>query len=96
MRVHRVGSITTGVSMVVLGVAFLLKLYFDIFSFRMICMLWPLIFIGLGVEILVNNVKDNKMIYDKAAVFLLVVMTFFAMGMALMCEGLKNAVNINW
>lgn len=82
MRVHRVGSITAGLSMIALGVAALLHLITGIISYESIFRLWPLMIIGLGIELLISNFLTEKIVYDKAAIFLLIVITFFAMGMA--------------
>lgn len=81
-RTHRVGSVTTGISMVGLGVLLLLHSLFGMISYSVIFSLWPLILIGLGVELLLSNFWTQKIVYDKAAVFLLILMTLFAMGMA--------------
>lgn len=81
-RTHRVGSITAGMSMIVFGVMLLLHSIFNLMSYEMIFTLWPLILIGLGVELLFSNFQERKIIYDKAAVFILIIMIFFAMGMA--------------
>ena len=48
-----------------------------------------IIFIFLGFELLFANFKStdlnntNKLVYDKTAVFLIIILSFFAMGMAL-------------
>jgi len=81
-RTHRVGTVTTGLSMVGFGVMLLLHSLLGMMSYEIIFSLWPLILIGLGVEILLSNVCTKKMVYDKAAVFLLIMMSLFAMGMA--------------
>ena len=81
-RSHRVGSVTAGLSMIGFGIMFLLHLLFDMVDYRMMFSLWPVILILLGVELLLSNFSAKKIVYDKAAIFLLIVMTFFAMGMA--------------
>ena len=81
-RSHRVGSVTAGLSMIGFGVMFLLHLLFDMVDYRMMFSLWPVILILLGVELLLSNFSAKKIVYDKAAIFLLIVMTFFSMGMA--------------
>ena len=81
-RSHRVGSVTAGLSMVGIGVMFLLHLLFDLVDYQMMFSLWPVMLILLGLELLISNFSTKKIVYDKAAIFLLVVMTFFAMGMA--------------
>ena len=82
IRTHRVGSITAGMCMVVFGVMLLLHTLFNMMSYETIFSLWPLILISLGVELLLSNWLKREIIYDKAAVFLLIVMTFFVMGLA--------------
>ena len=42
-----------------------------------------LILIGLGIELLLSNVLSRKIVYDKAAVCLMILMAFFAIGMAI-------------
>lgn len=81
-RTHRVGSVTTGISMVGFGVLLLLHSLFGMISYSIIFSLWPLILIGLGVELLLSNIWAKKIVYDKAAIFLLIIMTLFVMGMA--------------
>lgn len=82
IRVHRVGSVTTGMAMIIFGVLFILHVCFGLISYEMIFKLWPFILIGLGIEILLSNLSDEKFVYDKAAIFLLIVVTFFAVCMA--------------
>ena len=85
-RSHRVGSVTAGLSMVSFGVMFLLHLFFDMVDYRMMFSLWPIMLILLGLELLPSNFSKRKIVYDKAAIFLLIVMTFFTMGMAVADE----------
>lgn len=81
-RIHRVGSITTGLSMVVFGVLFLLHIFGNVISYETIFKLWPVILIGLGIEILLSNLISKKFVYDKGAVVLLILMVFLSVGMA--------------
>lgn len=81
-RSHRVGSVTAGLSMVGIGVMFLLHLFFDMMDYQMMFSLWPVMLIILGLELLLSNLSTRKVVYDKAAIFLLIVMTFFSMAMA--------------
>ena len=82
VRTHRVGSITAGLSMIVFGVLFILHLFIGALDYTMIFRLWPLMIIGLGVEMLISNFKSDQIIYDKPAVTLLFITTLFAMSMA--------------
>lgn len=86
MKTHRVGTITLGGMLVVFGVLFLLRIFLIGLSFEIIFKLWPVIFIFLGFEILLANFKqkEEKLLYDKTAIGLIVILSFFAMGMAIM------------
>lgn len=82
IRTHRVGTITTGFILIAFGVMFLLHLFFGAVSYEMIFRLWPLILIGLGSEVLLSNFAKDTIVYDKGAIALMIVIAFFAMGMA--------------
>ncbi len=82
---HRVGTITLGGMLVTFGVLFLLRIFLVDLSYEIIFKLWPIIFIFLGLEILVANFRqqEEKLIYDKTAFALIIILSFFAMGMAI-------------
>ena len=82
-RIHRVGSITTGISMVVFGLLCIMQHFVNVLDYSVILSLWPLIVIGMGVEILLSSSSNRQFVYDKASVFLLFVMSGFAMCMAI-------------
>ena len=52
MRERRIGTITMGVCLVVFGVLFLVHIFGGFLNYELIFHLWPLILIGLGIEIL--------------------------------------------
>ena len=82
---HRVGTITLGVTMISIGVIYPLQLFFHILDYMWIWKLWPVIFIMLGVEILVSNVRSGgQFIYDKAGIVLIFVLSGFAFFMAVL------------
>jgi UDP-N-acetylmuramyl pentapeptide phosphotransferase/UDP-N-acetylglucosamine-1-phosphate transferase len=83
-KTHRVGTITLGGMLIVFGILFLLRLFFVGITYELIFRLWPIIFLFLGGEVLIANFrqKDEKMVYDKTAIVILVILSFFAMGMA--------------
>ena len=56
-RTHRVGAITAGFSMIVFGALLLSHSLFGVFDYEIIFSLWPVILIGLGVELLLSNVE---------------------------------------
>ena len=82
VRTHRVGAFTSGFCMVGFGILLLLHNQLGIMDYEMILGFWPLILIGLGVELLLSNVMKSKIVYDKAAIVLLFVMALFAMMLA--------------
>lgn len=83
LRTHRVGSMTAGVSMIIFGILFLLHTVFRLVEFEMIFAFWPVILIGLGIELLLSNLGSKKIVYDKGAIVILFLMVLFAMGMAI-------------
>ena len=95
-RSHRVGSVTAGLTMVGYGVMFLLHLLFDLVDYQMMFSLWPVMLILLGLELLISNFSTKKVVYDKAAIFRLILMTFFAMGMAVADECFRWAELQMW
>ena len=89
MTSHRVGTITAGLSMTGFGILFLLNTFWGWIGYEMIFSLWPLMLICLGIELLLSVFFRKQFVYDKTAVFLLIVMTFFAMALAFADIGMK-------
>lgn len=88
-RVHRIGSVTCGISFILFGILFLVHMIVPYLNFWIIFRLWPCIFIMLGIEILVGNYRNAKdFVYDKGAVFMLIVLILFAMTMGILNEWL--------
>lgn len=81
-RSHRVGTLTLGIVMILAGVLFLLHIFLPVLTFGMIFRFWPVIFILLGVEILMANRNEMHFTYDAGAVVLMILLTLFAMSMA--------------
>ncbi len=82
VRTHRVGTITAGIALVAFGIMSILHLFVNVISYELIFKLWPLILIGIGIEVLISNTRTEKIIYDKAAVVLMFILALFAMSMA--------------
>ena len=84
MEKRRMGTFTMGVCLLLFGVLFLQQTFTKTINYVLIFHLWPLIFILLGGEILYFSLRggDTQMKYDYAAVILLMLLAFFAMGMA--------------
>lgn len=97
IHVRRIGSITFGVVLIMIGVLFLIHLFFPAFNYFLIYRFWPVILISLGLEVLAgsrqkcyevidsrgNVVEQSKMIYDVPAILLMITLTGFSMCMAL-------------
>lgn len=82
VRTHRVGAFTSGFCMVGFGAMLLLHNLLDVMDYEMILGMWPLILVGMGIELLLSNVNKNKIVYDKAAIVLLFVMTLLVIVLA--------------
>lgn len=96
IRVRRVGSVTFGAVLVITGVMFLLQQFIPDMDCRLVLRFWPIILIGLGIEVLLGSrqkneevldeegkiVEQNKVVYDVPAILLTVVLIFFSMFMA--------------
>lgn len=81
-RVHKIGSITAGLSLIASGMAYMLYELGVISNYETIIKLWPLILIGLGVEMLYFNSKEENINYDKGGIFIMIIMLCFSMIMA--------------
>ena len=84
-KTHRIGTITLGGMLISFGVLFLLRIFLVDLSYDIIFSLWPIVFIFLGFEILIANFrqKEENLFYDKTAFALIIILSFFAMGMAI-------------
>ena len=86
IQTRRVGSVTFGIALVCYGILFLVHIFVPMVKYSFIFRCWPMIFILLGSEILVENhkcrTKEWKMVYDFPAVLMLGIMLLFAMVMA--------------
>lgn len=86
IQTRRVGSVTFGITLICYGVLFLVHIFVPVLRYSIIFRCWPVIFILLGVEILVENRKcrsgEWKMVYDFPAVVMLGILLLFAMMMA--------------
>lgn len=95
-KTHRIGTITLGGLLITFGLLFLLRIFITTLSYCIIFKLWPLIFILLGIEILIANFrqKESSLIYDKTAFALIIILSFFAMGMSIV-EFIINNIEPN-
>ena len=84
MRTHRVGTITFGCVLILFGILFIIHMFVPSLTYDLIFRLWPCMFILLGIEVLLSNVKlkNTTFVYDKTSIFLLIILTFFTFIMA--------------
>ena len=100
---RRVGTFTTGIVLVMFGIMFLLRLINPGIDYLLISSMWPLILIILGIEIIVSYIinKEEIIKYDFGAIVLIILVSFFAMGMGCMeyiithIEEIKSILNVN-
>lgn len=59
-KVHRVGSITFGIILILLGIALLLQLIFPAITYSVILDFWPVTLIVLGLEVLIANMRSDQ------------------------------------
>jgi hypothetical protein len=80
---RRVGTFTTGIVLIMFGIMFLLRLLYPSINYLVIVSLWPLILVLLGTEIIIAYLinKEEIMKYDFGAIILIIMVSFFAMGM---------------
>lgn len=97
-KVRRIGSVTFGITLICYGILFLIRIFVPVLPYRIIFQCWPVIFILLGIETLLENHKgrteERKIVYDYAAIFMMAFMMVFAMVMAVIdyAMGFEGAV----
>lgn len=81
---RRVGTLTAGVVLIIFGLLFIARIIFPHLYYAAILQLWPVILVFLGIEIVVSYVinKEEKLKYDGGAITLIIILSFFAIGMA--------------
>jgi uncharacterized membrane protein HdeD (DUF308 family) len=93
LKGRRIGTLTSGVALIVFGLMFLLHLFISTVTLKFIISLWPVILIFLGIEILLSYFfnKEEKLKYDAGAILLVVTLSLFAM-----CMACAQFVIYNW
>ena len=84
-RSRRVGTLTMGICLICAGVLFAAHLFVPgILTYYFIFRLWPVILIMLGIEVLAANIKnkEEKILYDGWAIFIMVLIMCLAGTMA--------------
>ena len=98
MKTRRVGSITCGILLIGFGILFILHMLFPTITYLFIFRLWPLVLVALGIEMVVSNIRSNEVIlkYDMGAVFLVLLLALFAMGMGIVEFCIEHAPGYWW
>lgn len=82
MQSRRVGTLTLGIFLIILGILYLLISVFNIPLEKKLLDFWPLILVSLGAEVLVLNNKalknDLPLRYDFISFILIVIMLVFS------------------
>lgn len=75
---RRVGTYTFGVMLIIIGISVLIMTFTKFDFFRYLLMVWPVVLIGLGIEILYLNSKSNiKVKIDFISIILMGIVLFF-------------------
>lgn len=75
---RRVGTYTFGIMLIIIGLSIVIMTFTKFDFLRYLLMLWPIVLIGLGVEILYLNSKSNiKVKIDFVSIILMGVVLFF-------------------
>lgn len=83
---RRVGTYTFGVMLIIIGISVLIMTFTKIDFFRYLLMVWPIVLIGLGIEILYLNSKSNiRVKIDFISIIL--------MGIVLLCTAVFSLGN---
>lgn len=92
-RVHRVGSISFGMILILLGILLLLRLMIPALTYTVILDFWPVTLIVLGLEVLLANCRSDRVTFqfDGWSVFFL----FLILGFTI-CIGILDTVLAYW
>ena len=75
---RRVGTYTFGITLIIIGISVLIMTFTKFDFFKYILMLWPVVLICLGIEILYLNSKSNvKVKIDFLSIILMLIVLFF-------------------
>jgi hypothetical protein len=98
VRRWRVGTLSLGVLMIVLGVVMLAAQFKQVSIIDTLLTWWPLILVLIGGEILMNvytsKEQEPKVKYDGFSIFIIMVIVFFSIGMyALTATGVIEGIS---
>ncbi|MCM1158085.1 MAG: DUF5668 domain-containing protein [Bacteroidales bacterium] len=99
MKTHKVGTITFGCVLIVLGILLILHLFIPALTYTAILNYWPVTLILLGIEILMANFRSEKVTftYDGWSILLMFMVLGFTMCMGILDWMLVNLPqHVNW
>lgn len=100
IQTRRVGSVTFGLALICYGILFLVHIFVPKLPYHIIFRCWPVCFIFLGIEILVENHKSRnsgqRFQYDIPAVLMLGAILLFAMVMAAVETAYTYGYHMYW
>lgn len=74
----RVGTYTFGVMLIIIGISVIVMTFTKFDFFKYLLMIWPVVLIGLGIEILYLNSKSTiKVRIDFISIILMGIVLFF-------------------
>ncbi len=82
---RRVGTLSVGIMLIAFGVLFVVRTLNVEIDYKIIFSLWPVILVLIGIELLLAGLlpkDDRKIKYDGGAIAIFIVLTIFAMVMA--------------
>jgi uncharacterized membrane protein HdeD (DUF308 family) len=95
MRTRRVGTLTCGILLVIIGILCLVHIFWPALHYEYILRGWPIILILVGVEMLAANAFYSKaenveIKYDLGAILLIFILVIFATCMGMMEYAVTN------
>jgi len=81
-RVHRVGSITLGLTLILFGIIYCTRIFVSAIPIDIVMHLWPVVLVLLGFEVLLSGWIFREYTFDKGSFFLIFVVILFVMCLA--------------
>lgn len=97
-RVHRVGSVTMGLSLIIIGLTTVIYLFFPEIDYRFLAKFSPLILVGIGVEVLLANAQSDTICfkYDLFSGIVCFLLITFSLSMAAFVTVMQQYLNNYW
>jgi uncharacterized membrane protein HdeD (DUF308 family) len=93
LRNRAVGTLTLGICFVAFGVFFLYDAVTNSISYTVLFVLWPLVLVFLGLEVLISYFlnKEQPTKYSGVSIFLLALLTMFSLGAGAVGYAVQNS-----